>query len=393
MNNPSASPPIAMFRSSQRTLSLSQPNGTGGSNAPSTRARRNAVSHNMFSFSRALVRSRVACAIICATVLGWMAAFCGPVSAQKLIVAEGAHVIGYLAVYIAKDEGYFAKEGLEVEIVPTRGSTQAVAAVIGRSADVALATVTDVANAVAQGRNLKLIFGITNQPQMMLTVSKDFARKHDITAKFPLDQRVKALKGGKFAVSAPGSMTDDVMRTLLEMGNLSPDRDAQILALGGAGGEMLGAMSRNNIDGFVLSPPAGNQAESDGTGIILVNLMTGEVPKYRDMMFQAVICTPATISEKGPLLAKFARAIAQVQKLMIDDKEKALALGTKAFPNIDPRVFRSAFNISYASFSRDPTVPLPGVAKALDFTTAKGKLSADSIIDNSIAASALQSLK
>ena len=218
--------------------------------------------------------------------------------AEKLTVAEGAHVIGYLAVYIAQDEGYFTQEGLDVDIVPTRGSAQAVAAIIGRSADVALATISDVGNAVAQGRNLKIIAGITNQPQMMLTVSSAFAKKHNITASSPLDQRTAALKGGTFAISAPGSMTDDVMRTLLTMGKYSPDRDAQIIALGGSGGEMLGALARNSIDGFVLSPPAGNQAEADGKGIILINLMTGEVPKYRDMMFQGVASTPAIIAEK-----------------------------------------------------------------------------------------------
>jgi NitT/TauT family transport system substrate-binding protein len=225
---------------------------------------------------------------------------------------------------------------------------------------------------------------------MMLTVSKDLAAKHNITPSSPLDQRVGALKGGKFAVSAPGSMTDDVMRTLLEMAKLSPDRDAEILALGGAGSEMLGAMARKSIDGFVLSPPAGNQAEADGTGVILVNLMTGEVPKYRDMMFQAVISTPETVAAKSAALTKFARAIAQVQQLMGSDKEKALALGTKAFPNIDARVFKSAFNISYSSFARTPTVPLPGVEKALEFTSAKGKLHAEGIVDNSIAKAASQ---
>ena len=151
-------------------------------------------------------------------------------SAEKMVIAEGAHVIGYLAVYIAQDEGYFTDEGLDVDIVPTRGSAQAVAAIIGRSADVALATISDVANAVSQGGNLSVIAGITSQPQMMLTVSTDFAKKHNISADSPLDQRLQALKDGTYAVSAPGSMTDDVMRTLLTMAHLSPDHDAQILA-------------------------------------------------------------------------------------------------------------------------------------------------------------------
>lgn len=356
------------------------------------RAGRNAMSQKSFACSwlAGLVRSGSnSCAVTFALIFIWSCLFATHASAEKLVIAEGAHVIGYLAVYIAKDEGYFTQEGLDVDIVPTRGSAQAVAAIIGGGADVALATVSDVANAVSQGRNLKVIAGITNQPQMMLTVSTEFAKKHGITADSPLDQRVKALKGGTFAVSAPGSMTDDVMRTLLTMGGFSPDRDAQIMALGGAGSEMLGALARNSIDGFVLSPPAGNQAEADGKGTILVNLMSGEIPKYRDMMFQAITSTPATIAAKKDILIKFTRAIARAQKLMTTDKESALALGAKAFPNIDPAVFKSAFNIAYPSFSKDPIVPLPGVQKALDFTPTKEKVSADQIVDNSIAKAAL----
>ena len=336
--------------------------------------------------SRFAVSSRAAAL---ALAIVWSGVLAAHASAEKLVIAEGAHVIGYLAVYIAKDEGYFTQEGLDVDIVPTRGSAQAVAAIIGGGADVALATVSDMANAVAEGRNLKVIAGITNQPQMMLTVSTDFAKKHDITAQSPLDQRVKALKGGTFAVSAPGSMTDDVMRTLLTMGGYSPDRDAQIMALGGAGSEMLGALARNSIDGFVLSPPAGNQAEADGKGIILVNLMSGEIPKYRDMMFQAITSTPAIIAARKDALIKFTRAIARAQKLMATDKENALALGAKAFPNIDPVVFKSAFNIAYPSFSTDPVVPLPSVQKALDFTSSKEKVPANQIVDDSIAKAAL----
>ena len=183
-----------------------------------------------------------------ALVVVWSGAFAAHASAEKLVIAEGAHVIGYLAVYIAKDEGYFTQEWLDVDIVPTRGSAQAVAAIIGGGADVALATVSDVANAVSEGRNLKVIAGITNQPQMMLTVSTEFAKKHNITAQSPLDQRLKALKGGTFAVSAPGSMTDDVMKALLTMGGFSPDRDAQIMALRGAGSEMLGARTKPAIE-------------------------------------------------------------------------------------------------------------------------------------------------
>jgi NitT/TauT family transport system substrate-binding protein len=325
-------------------------------------------------------------AIIFAASLSWALSSTSPaLAAEKLTVAEGAHVIGYLAVYIAQSEGFFAKEGLDVDIVPTRGSAQAVAAIVGGSADVALATVSDIANAVAHGRDLKLIAAITDQPQMMLTVSTEFAKKHNLSASSSLEQKVKALKGGKFGVSTPGSMTDDVIRTLLKMAGLSPDQDAQILALGGKGGEMLSALSRNSIDGFVLSPPAGNQAEAEGKGIVLVNLMSGEVPKYRDMMFQVVASTPSNIKSKHDQLTTFVKAIAQAQNLIAKDKPKALELGQRAFPNIDPKVLKSAFNIAYDSFSKNPVIPEAGVNKALDFVPKKGSVTANTLTDNSIA--------
>jgi hypothetical protein len=74
---------------------------------------------------------------------------------------------------------------------------------------------------------------------------------------------------------------------------------------------------------------------------------------------------------------------------MMTDKESALALGAKAFPNIDPPVFKSAFNIAYPSFSENPIVPLPSVQKALDSTPTKEKVPADQIVDNSIAKAVL----
>ena len=85
------------------------------------------------------------------------------------------------------------------------------------------------------------------------------------------------------------------------------------------------------------------------------------------------------------MLTKFIRAIARAQKLIETDKEKTLALGMKTFPNIEPPVFKSAFEISYPSFSTTPNIPLAGVDKALEFTPAKGKVTASQIVDNAIA--------
>lgn len=41
---------------------------------------------------------------------------------QKLVVAEPVHLIGYLPLYVAIHEGYFADEGLDVRSCRRRGA-------------------------------------------------------------------------------------------------------------------------------------------------------------------------------------------------------------------------------------------------------------------------------
>ena len=64
--------------------------------------------------------------------------------AERLVVAEGAHIIGYSPAYIAQEQGYFKDAGIDVDIVLSHGSAQGVAAVAGGSADLTLATASDV---------------------------------------------------------------------------------------------------------------------------------------------------------------------------------------------------------------------------------------------------------
>ena len=41
--------------------------------------------------------------------------------AEELVVSEPVHLIGYLPLYVAIHEGYFADEGLDVTVVQATG--------------------------------------------------------------------------------------------------------------------------------------------------------------------------------------------------------------------------------------------------------------------------------
>ncbi|MFA9381128.1 MAG: ABC transporter substrate-binding protein [Acetanaerobacterium sp.] len=54
-----------------------------------------------------------------------------PTELKKIIIAEPVHLIGYLPMYVAQHEGYFAEQGLEVEVIQATGGTHVTAVVSG----------------------------------------------------------------------------------------------------------------------------------------------------------------------------------------------------------------------------------------------------------------------
>ena len=145
-----------------------------------------------------------------------------------------------------------------------------------------------------------------------------------------------------------------------------------------------GRLARKSIDGFVLSPPAGNQAEADGKGMILVNLMSGEIPKYRDMMFQAVATTPATISEKREYPDEIRSRRGARSKAHGIRQGQSTGTRREGISQHRPSCFQICFRCFLSVFLDGPGDSTAGVDKALESISSQGK-PADKIVDNSIA--------
>src|SRR5215470_867579 len=70
----------------------------------------------------------------------------------------------YVPLYLAVDDGLFAKEGLQVELLPFRGGSDLIKAVVAGSADVGLVSLAEVASGIAAGQPLKAFYGGFNVP-------------------------------------------------------------------------------------------------------------------------------------------------------------------------------------------------------------------------------------
>jgi len=140
-------------------------------------------------------------------------------------------------IWVAKDEGFFKKYGLDVEPIFLRGGQMAIQALA--SGDPPLMSIGQVVQASLAGHDLVLIGGVE-----IYYDSTVFARP-DIT-------RLEQLKGKRIGISGYGAATHFASIILANHLKIDPDKEWQLIPSGPAA-ERIAAMSANKIDAGVFN--------------------------------------------------------------------------------------------------------------------------------------------
>jgi sulfonate transport system substrate-binding protein len=147
----------------------------------------------------------------------------------------------YVPLYLALDDGLFAKEGLQVELLPFRGGSDLIKAVVAGSADVGVVSLAEVASGISAGQPLKAFYGGFNVPAF------------DWYA-VPSIHSLAEAKGKRFGVTQYGSSTDFLTRYALASNGIDPAKDVQIVQ-GGDSPTRLAAMQAGQIDVNIFAAP------------------------------------------------------------------------------------------------------------------------------------------
>src|ERR1051325_10289304 len=94
-----------------------------------------------------------------------------PASAQERIkfpVSASSKTLGYSPLWVAQKEGFFDRQGLDVQLVLVSGADRAVMALVGGSVLVGTGAIEATIGAVEQGADLVTIGGIINGLTHML---------------------------------------------------------------------------------------------------------------------------------------------------------------------------------------------------------------------------------
>lgn len=147
----------------------------------------------------------------------------------------------YVPLYLAVDDGLFAKEGLQVDLLPFRGGSDLIKAVVAGSADLGVVSLAEVTSGIAAGQSLKAFYGGFNVPAF------------DWYA-VPSIRTIAEAKGKRFGVTQYGSSTDFLTRYALASNGIDPAKDVQIVQ-GGDSPTRLAAMQAGQIDVNIFAAP------------------------------------------------------------------------------------------------------------------------------------------
>lgn len=208
----------------------------------------------------------------------------------------------WAAPWIAKEAGYFAAEGLDVELVRVGGSTRIVAAMVGGSAPLIHAGASAALAATAAGSDVVIIAAVGKVSPFHLMARPEIKQPAD-------------LKGKKAGISAFGSTSDFVVRLALKKFGLEPNRDVAILPMGGQP-EGFAALQNGSIHVLAMSYPLYLRAAKLGMR---------ELVNFSDLGFEdingAVITTRSFISQQGDTAMRFMRAFIRGMHRYRTDKE------------------------------------------------------------------------
>ncbi len=155
-------------------------------------------------------------------------------------------------MWVAHEAGLFKKNGIQVELVYIPSGPMIIQSMLAKEIDVAQTAAPPVVAADLAGANIAVVAGINN------TFVYSFRARS--TIKSPAD-----LKGKKIGVTRIGSDSHTATEFALRKWGLDPERDVNVLQLGGQL-EILAALQSGIVDAGPLSYPQAARARQMGIG-------------------------------------------------------------------------------------------------------------------------------
>jgi len=308
--------------------------------------------------------------------------------AEKVTVAiGGVALIVYLPTMLAKAKGYFAEEGLDVEILDIKGGgSQAASALIGGSVDFSANAIDHAIKASTRGKALIAVHSHVRLPVMGLVVANKY--RGEIKS-------IADLRGRPVGVTSPGSQTHMVLGFLLAKSGLKAD---EVKIVGAGGNTMPLALEKDSVHAGMMVDPFFTAFLKQGKGYALVDMFTtrGTLEAMGgEVQGTTLLTRPDVIAKRPAIVQKMVNALVRANKLIVASSGEELARALPRELAGDPALYAESFEHAREAFPPDSLVSRDGVARVIetmrvfDAVPAGMKLAPESVFDNRFVQKAL----
>ena len=267
---------------------------------------------------------RILCAALCMVLLiPMMLCGCGKTDVDTVTVRlnEVTHSVFYAPQYVAMELGFFAEEGITIELVNGGGADKVMTAVVSGQSDIGLAGPEACIYIYNQGKeNYPRIFAqLTKRDGAFLIGRTDEDFSWD-------DLRGKTIIGGR-----KGGVPEMTLEYVMRKNGVEPHVDA-VVDTSVQFNMMAGAFTGGQGDYVALFEPAATEVIQSGQGYLLCSIgeESGEIP------YTAYFASQTYLAENSDTVTAFCRALHRAMAWIDDhsDAEVAEAI-LPQFPDTD----------------------------------------------------------
>lgn len=305
---------------------------------------------------------------------------------EKIRLSEVTHSVFYAPQYVAISKGFFADEGIEIELTNGQGADKVMTAVISGAVEIGLAGPEASIYVYNEGKeDYAEVFAQLTQRDGSFLVGREPADKFewsDMIGSIVLPGR----KGG-----VPYMTFEHVLKSkgLVPGVNLTFDDSIQFA-------QMVGSFTSGYADYVTIFEPTASMVEAEGKGYILASIgqESGEIP------YTAYFANKSYIEKNPELIQKFVNAIYKAQIWVDQNSAEAIAeVIAPSFPDTDIKLLVSSIERykGIEAYAKTPVLKEAAFDKLQAVMSEAGELKQkapyDKVINNTFGQKAVDNIK
>ncbi|HEY7062416.1 MAG TPA: ABC transporter substrate-binding protein [Chloroflexota bacterium] len=266
---------------------------------------------------------------------------------QKVTIAYPSVASSFLPLWLAADEGLFARNGLDVDVTFIASGTTAMQSLLAGDVQFVLTSAAEPVAVYLAGAPVQIVLGWSPAP----------------AAVFMVDPRItqpEELRGQTIGITRFGAQPDVAARLALKYWGLDPATDVQYLQLGGTP-QIVAAMQNGVVAGSALAPPTNVRARQLGFREL------GDVGQM-GVAYQGngVVGVQSYVDGNPEAVRRLARSLLEGIKLGLTDDAATRTTLAKYSSLDNPELLDETITHFRGTTQRDGYPSMPGLQAILD---------------------------